>query len=190
MTAISRSKVNIYIVNANTAPSALVATTDVFKGDIKSYDISGGEKDVESDPVFGGFVDKEKPITQGEITFEIIPLIEPGKANRWDELAYTKETVSGKVVYTMATEGLTGTDAVLPGDRMVVIEATHGTDRKSLAYNNCSVTVLDVSHEADDNRTYSMTLKFAPTTGAGVSNFMTGALAATALPNWTSLKNN
>jgi hypothetical protein len=189
MTAISRSKVNIYIVNAGTAPS-LLAPSNIYKGDIKSYDVSGGEKDVESDPVFGGFVDKEKPTTQGEISFEIIPLVSSGAiSNRWDELAYTKETAGGKTVYTMATEGLNAS-AVAPGSKMIVIEAINGTIAKSLAYNNCSVTVLDVSHEADDNRTYNMTLKFAPTTGAGVSNFMTGDLLATALPNWTQLRNN
>ncbi len=66
MVAISRSKVNIYIVSADTALSDLTAT-DIYKGDIKSYSKSGGEKDVESDPVFGGFVDKEKPISQVEL---------------------------------------------------------------------------------------------------------------------------
>ena len=188
MTAISRSKVNIYIVDADTAPS-LLAASNIFKGDIKSYEKSGADKDVESDPVFGGYVDKEKPIEQGEISFSIIPLLDAGASDRWDELAYTKETAGGKVVYSMATEGLTGTGAVVPSDKMVVIEAISGTNYKTLAYTNCSVTVLDVSHEADDNREYEMTLKFSPTNGKGRTNFMTGKLQATALPNWSQLVN-
>lgn len=189
MTAISRSRVNIYIVPANTAPSALAAT-DIYKGDIQSYEKSGAEKDVETVPVFGGFVDKEKPIEQGEISMSIIPSLDSGMADRWDKLAYTTETVSGKTVYTMATEGLASTSFALPVDRMVVIEALKGTEYKTIAYNNCSVTVLDVSHEADDNREYELTMKFSPTNGKGVSNFMTGSLAATALPAWTALNNN
>jgi len=188
MVAISRSKVNIYIVAADTDMSSLNAT-DIFKGDIKSYSASGGEKDVESDPVFGGYVDKEKPITQVELGFEIVPLIDADKASRWDELAYTTETIGAKTVYTMSTDNLSST-AVAPTARMVVIEAVNGTDYTTVAYNNCNVTVLDLEHNADDNRTYNMTMKFSPTTDDGVSNFMSGKLAATALPNWSQLNNN
>jgi len=185
MTAISRSKTSIYIVDADTAASTLAAT-DVFKGDIKSYSKSGGEKDVESDPVFGGFVDKEKPISQVEISLEIVPLLDSAKSDRWDEMAYTTDDAG---VFTMATQ-TSGTSS-LPSEKMVVIQAFNGTSAyKSLAYNNCSVTVLDLEHNADDNRSYNMTLKFSPTDDNGVSNFMTKGIAATALPAWSELDNN
>jgi hypothetical protein len=184
MTAISRSKTNIYIVDAGTASSAL-ATTDIFKGDIKSYSKSGGENDVESDPVFGGFVNKEKPISQVELAFEIIPLLDTGKVERWDAMAYS-EDVANAGIYTMASETSTQADT-----KMIVIEAGNATDGfKTIAYNNCFVTVLDLEHNADDNRTYNMTLKFSPTDDNGVSNFMTSDLAATAMPAWTALDNN
>lgn len=193
MVAISRSKTKIWIVAAGTAPSSLTysATADVeatdkgyFAGDIKSYSKSGGEKDVESDPVFGGFIDKEKPISQVELSLEIVPSLDATKADRWDFMAYAKD-IANAGIFTMASETSTQ-----PADRMVVIEAVSGTDYKTIAYNNCNVTVLDMEHNADDNRTYNMTLKFSPTTESGVSNFMTSDIRATAMPAWTSLDNN
>jgi len=196
MTAISRGKTKIWIVSADTNPTALLdlASTAIdhngyLAGDIKSYSKSGGEKDFESDPVFGGYVDKEKPISQVELSFDIVPALEAASADRWDDMAYTKETIGAKVVYTMCTDNLDAS-AVVAGDKMVVIQALSGTDYKTLAYNNCNVTVVDLEHNADDNRTYSLAMKFSPTTQSGVSNFMTGKLAATALPAWTALNNN
>ena len=184
MTAISRSRVNIYIANADTAISSLTAT-DIWKGDIKSYSKSGGEKDVESDPVFGGFVDKEKPTTQVELAFEIIPQLDGGISDRWDKLTYAEDDANAGI-YTMASEKSTQ-----PGDKMVVLEALKGTAAyKTIAFNNCKVTVLDLEHNADDNRTYNMTLKFSPTTPEGVSNFMTAAKSLSQMPNWSSLDNN
>jgi hypothetical protein len=193
MTAISRSKTKIWIVAADTVPSTLsyTASADVeatdkgfFSGDIKSYSKSGGEKDVEAEAVFGGYVDKEKPIGQVELAMEVVPLLDATKSNRWDFMAYA-EDVANAGVYTMAF-----TTSTQPTDRMVVIEAIDGTDSKTLMYNNCNVTVLDLEHPADDNRTYNMTLKFAPTDDNGVSNFATSALAATAMPAFSALDNN
>lgn len=196
MTAISRNKVKIWIVTANTAPSTLldIASTSnshlgYVSGQIKSYSKSGGDSDVEADPVFGGFVDKEKPTSQVEMAFEIVPALESAQADRWDFYAYTEETVGPKVVYTMATDNLDAS-AVAATDKAVYIQAVNGSDYKSIGVNNAQVTVLDLEHNADDNRTYNMTLKFSPTNTSGVSNFMTGKLAATALPNWTQLNNN
>ena len=58
--AIGRSKItNIWIEAVDTNPSDL-ATTDAISGEIKAYNKSGGANEVESDPVFGGFGDKEK----------------------------------------------------------------------------------------------------------------------------------
>jgi len=185
MTAISRNKVNIYIVAADTVPSDL-ASTDIFKGDIKSHNQTGGGSDVESDAVFGGYVDKEKPPEQYELAFEVIPLIDADKADRWDELSLSKDLSNTAIdLYTSATE-----TSQLPGKRMVVIQALSGTDYKSHAYNNAKVTLSELEHNADDNRTMNLTLKFSPATDDGVSNLMTAKIAATAFPDWTELDNN
>jgi hypothetical protein len=196
MTAISRRQVKIWVTAANAAPSTLldVAATSpthlgYIAGQIKSYSKSGGENDVEADPVFGGYVDKEKPISQVEISMDIVPAIEAAMSNVFEEYSYTKETIGASTVYTMSTDNLDAS-AVAPGDRAIYIQANNGTDFKTYAFNNAQVTVLDLEHNADDNRTYTMTMKMAPTTDRGVSNIMTGALRATAMPNWTQLNNN
>lgn len=186
MTAISRNKVKIWIESTGTAASALVETAAIA-GEIKSYSKSGGERDVETDPVFGGFVDKEKPISQVELAFEIVPDISTtAKADRWDSFAYSADSATG--VYTMAGD-IT--------DKAVFIAASDGTTGKAWGFNNCSVIVYDIEHNADDNQTSNMTMKFSPTNTAGVSNFMTvGTSGATPLavvnklPAWTALDNN
>lgn len=193
MTAISRSKTKIWIVDKDTDCSTLTyavaddlenSTNGYLAGDIKSYSKSGGENDVESDPVFGGFIDKEKPTTQVEVSLEIVPLLDAGKADRWDAFTYAEDS-SNAGIYTMATETST-----VPDDKMIVIEAGDGTNYKTVAFNNCNVTVLDMEHNADDNRTYNMTLKFSPTDSSGISNFMTSDIIATDMPAWTELDNN
>jgi hypothetical protein len=193
MTAISRSKTKIWIVAADTVPSTLTysATADIeatdkgyFKGDISSYSKSGGEKEVESQAVFGGYVDKEKPTSQIEVSLEIVPLLDATKADRWDFMAYAKD-VANAGIYTSASETSTQ-----PDDRMIVIEAASGALYKTVMYNNCNVTVLDLEHNADDNRTYNMTLKFSPTDDNGVANSATSDIAATAMPAFSALDNN
>ena len=193
MTAIGRSKVKMWVVPANTAASTLVTTSPYstsntlgyIAGEIKSYDKSGGENDVESDPVFGGFVDKEKPTTQFELSFEIVPSLE--KSGLWEGMVYGEDTATG--VLSAA--------ASLPGDRAVFIQATNTTNATGWGFNNASVTVLDQSHEAEDNMTQSLTLKFGPTTDSGVTNYMFNSTARDSsfgdindLPAWTALDNN
>lgn len=181
MTAISRSKVSIYVTEAGVAPSA-VASTDMISGQIKSYSKSGGENDVESDAVFGGFVDKEKPISQVEFTFEIVPKVNEDQ-DIWDAMTYGLDSAG---VYTMAS-GSSTTDRT---SKAVFITATDGTNSKSWAFNNCDVTMLDFDHNADDNMTANMTMKLSPTNDNGVSNFMTKGTTLAGLPAWTALDNN
>jgi len=193
MGAISRSRVKLWVQSAGTAASSLTTTAAAtastspgyITGMIKSYSKSGGEKDVESDAVFGGFVDKEKPTTQVEVAFEIVPVLDSnGKANWWNEWTYAEDS-SNTGVYTMADETST-----VPSDRSVYIQADDGTNQQSWGFNNCNVTVLDLEHNADDNQTHNMTLKFSPTDDNGVSNFMTAATDVKSLPAWSALDNN
>jgi len=177
MTAISRRKVRIAIVDTGTN-AADVATTDYIEGEIKSYNKSGGEREVESDPVFGGYVDKEKPISQVEISFEVVPSLE--YADRWDALAYSADSATG--VYTMAGDVT---------DKAVFITTQTGeTSPKTWGFNNCSVIMYDIEHNADDNQTGNFNLKFSPTDSSGVSNFITKATDIGSMPDWTSLDNN
>jgi len=182
MTAISRSKVNIYIASAGTNLASLAAT-DKIEGEIKEYSKSGGEEDVESDPVFGGFIDKEKPISQVEISLEVIPKINENQ-DRWDAFTYALDTTG---VYTMASETSTQ-----PTNKVICIEAidTVSGKYKTWGFNNAKVTVFDLSHNADDNQTGNITFKFSPTDDSGVSNFQTLGTARASMPDWDELDNN
>jgi hypothetical protein len=172
MVAISRSKVKIYIAPVDTNPTSL-ATSDLITGEIKSYKRSGGEDDLETDAVFGGFVDKEKPISQVELEFEVIPSIGTN-SDRWDALIYG----TTNSVYTFNTAA---------ANKSVFILAQDGANFKSWGFNNCNGVTFDLEHNADDNQTGTFKFKFSPTTPTGQSNFMSKALALTAMPNWTTL---
>lgn len=180
MVAINRNQVKVYITNADTVPSTLAAS-DVIAGEIKSYAKSGGSAEVTTDPVFGGFVDLEKPREQIEISMDVVPSIGTN-SNYWDALIYSKDTAA--TIFSMAGSGTTVTT---PGDKMIVIQAANGANYKTIAFNNCNVTVFDFDHSADDNRTGKITFKVSPTTETGRSNFMTAACAATALPAFSTL---
>lgn len=181
MAAISRSKVKIWIVAADTTPSSLLSNTTFngsnlgyIAGQIQSYSQSGGETDTESVPVFGGYVDKEKPVSQVELAMDIIPDVSTNP-DIWESFIYGTNA-SG--VYVMS-----GTAS----DRAIFIQAQDGSSFKSTAYNNCGAVKVDLEHNADDNQTKSISFKFSPTTSAGISNYMSKALAVTALPAWTTL---
>jgi hypothetical protein len=181
MAAISRSKVKIWVQPAGTAPSTLLATTTYngsnlgyISGQIKSYSKSGGETDVESDPVFGGFVDKEKPASQVELSFEIVPDLTTNP-DIWDSFIYGTNALG---VYVMGKEVT---------DRAVFIQAAESGGQKSWAFNNCGAISWDVEHNADDNQSGTFTFKFSPTTDQGISNYMSKNLNVTALPAWTTL---
>ncbi len=172
MVAISRSKVKIYIAPVDTNPTSL-ASTDLILGEIKSYKKSGGEDDIDSDAVFGGFVDKEKPASQFEVEFDIIPSI-GSNSDRWDALIYG----TTNSVYTLNTAA---------ANKMIAIQAQDGASFKSWCFNNCNGVSWDFEHNADDNQTGTFKFKFSPTTSGNQSNFATKALALTAMPNWTTL---
>lgn len=178
--AINRSMVKIWVEDADTLASALAAT-DVITGEIKNYNKTGGEKETESDPVFGGYVDKEKPQSQIELALEIVPKLGTD-ADRWDAMTYA---VDGTGVYTSASETSTQ-----PSDKAVFIQSYDGTNYKSWCFNNCNVTMLDIEHAADDNQTGNLNMKFSPTNDSGVANFMTLGTSMASMPDWTALDNN
>ncbi len=186
--AIARSKVNIYIVNAGTAPSAL-ASSDLITGEITNYNLSGGESDTESVAAFGGFIDKEKPTSQFELSLEVTPtLASTAKSTLWAGMTRTRETIGANSIYTV-TNAAASASVVYPSAKMIVISAYDSATSvyNSVAYNNADITTLEVDHAADDNRTLNLTFKFSPQTSAGKSNVMEAALAPTALPIWSLL---
>ena len=178
MTAISREMVKIAIVEAATNPSA-IAETDYIRGEIKSYNKTGGDKEVESDPHFGGNVRKDQPRNEIELSFEVTPSMED--ADRWEKLTLGYETVGGQTVY------VTNKDAT---DKCVFIEAvkSDGSNPMSWAFDNAVVTTMDMDHNADDVQTKSLNLKLTPENENGRTNYMGVETIVSAMPAWTSLE--
>ena len=189
MTAISRRQVKLWVVSADTAASELVSTTDYsnddkgyIAGEIKSYNKSGGEADTESDPVFGGFVDKPQPVSQVELEFEVIPSFENGEL--WESMFYGYDDTN--MAYTSSADK--------PGDRAVFIEALNSDgNAKGWGFNNASVTTLDMEHNADETQTKNLTLKFSPQTRTGKPNILFNSTSKEAtftsiqdLPDWSA----
>jgi hypothetical protein len=175
--AISRSKVKIWIVptGTNGVALALTGTTSVapISGEIQSYSKSGGELDVESVPVFGGFVSKDKPRSQVELSFEIIPDVL--QTARFESYAYAKNT-DNRFVYSQD-----------PTDKAVFIQAQDGSSYLTYAFNNVNVVSFDFDHSADDNRTATLNFKFSPTNESGVSNLQADTVVVTSLTAWSVL---
>ena len=173
--SISRDKVKIWILAADVAPST-VADEDAIVGEIRSWDLSGGDDDVESEPVFGGFVDKRKPREQFEISFDIVPQI-GSESEDWESFIYTEDGTNTGVYTSVGS-----TD-----DRCIYIEAKDGSAYKSWGFNNCNSVTLDMSHSADDNMEASLSFKFAPANSAGIPNLQYKKAAVTTLPLWSEL---
>ncbi len=182
--AFARSKVKIFMVPADTDPATIVDDTSVIAGEIVNYSKSGGNQDTESVPAFGGFIDKEKPREQVEVSMEVVPsLSDATAAVRWEAMSYSADTTNAGIYTLAAGSG----SAVPPTPQMIVIQALEGAVYQTYAFNNVDVTQYDLDHAADDNRTGNITFKFSPTTEDGVSNLMVGAVAVSALPDWTDL---
>ena len=178
MTAVKRDYVRIAIVATGTNATDL-ASTDFISGEIKSYSKSGGEKDVESVPHFGGDVDKEKPRSQFELSFDVTPSMED--AGKWENIAYGSVTVGSNVGYLSSLD---------PGEKAVFIENyKSATEKISYAFDNAGVTMLDMEQDAEDNQTKSLNLKFASENKNGRANFAAFKLALSEFPDWAALPN-
>ena len=174
MTAISRKMIKIAIVAAGTNASA-IDSSDWVIGEIKEYSQTGGAPDINSDAVFGGFVDEEVPVSQFEVTMDVIPKID-SNADRWDSFIYGLHSVGESYVSNK-----------LAGKKAIFIEARNGSDFKTLAYNNAVGTTFEPSHNADENRRVNFTFKLSPEDDSGLANFQAKAVAASTLPSWGSL---
>jgi hypothetical protein len=166
------SETSIFIVAAGVNGSALTAADKVV-GEVTEWNLSGGEKDIESIPVIGGFVNKENPRSQFEVSFDvIIQNTAASTLDRWDTYKY----------------GTTGTSANEGSAKAIFISSlTNGsTSWKTFAANNCEAVTWEPTMAADDMLRGTLTFKFAPTTELGVANLRTSALAySTSFFNWS-----
>jgi hypothetical protein len=168
MAGIFPNETSVYIVAAGTNGSALTAADKVV-GEITNWSQSGMDRDVESIPVIGGYVDKENPRSQGEISFDVIVQNTAASTlDRWN-------------TYAMSS-GLSSDE---PVSKAIFIYSTNSSTHLTLAINNATLTSMERTMDADDMLRYSVTFKFSPTTALGTSNLKSSSLVNTStFFNW------
>lgn len=153
--SLSGDQVKIYIGDSDDVGSDFNGTNDPtgakqYTAEVTAFDSSGGELDIESIAVFGGgFIDREKPQEQIEVTMDVI--IRHGtNVDRWDAL----KAAAGK--------------------RVIVIQATDGTNFYWKAWNNVRVVNFDQEFAAEEEWRGTMTFKLSAATATGVTNVKYG----------------
>lgn len=159
MAGVFPNETSIYIVAKDTNGSAL---TDAGKivGEITNWNRSGGEQEIESIPVIGGFVDKESPRSQFEVSFDVI--VSNTHASTLDR--YDNFYMAG------------GTSAGESTEHSIFITSATGGGYKTIAFNNCRAVTWEPEMAADDMLRGTITFKFSPTTPLGVANLRSSAL--------------
>lgn len=160
------SETSVYITTSGTAAASLTADHKIV-GEVTNWSISGGDQDVESIPVIGGFVDKELPRNQFEVSFDVIVAnTATSTLDRYDTFQYG----SG---LTSATEGT---------DKVIYIHFVSGGFSKLIGMNNCRSITWEPEQSADDMLRGTITFKFSPTTSLGVANLKTSSISGSSLP--------
>jgi hypothetical protein len=157
----------IYIVNADVDGSSL-ASSDEVTGEVSNFSESGGEKDIETIPVFGGGnLDKESSRSQIEVSFDVELQYSPpnGNVSKWDEFKYG----SG---LTSATEGVS---------KAIYVQWSDGTNYYTRAYNNAKAVTWNPESGADGNLRGTITFKLSPTTSAAAANLQVVETAASTI---------
>jgi len=150
--AINYDECQVYIAPADTDGSAL-ASSDVASSHITNFKESGGEKDVESQPTFGGGnIDIEKPRAQFEVSFDMIYL--------WDDADKFDEYRFGTGL-TSATDGTA---------KAIFLAWTDGTNEYVRAYNNALVTSLEPEQDAGEYMKGTIVFKLSSTDSSAAAN--------------------
>jgi hypothetical protein len=140
---LSGDKVKIWIEAAGTIGTGLA---NEFQAEVTSFDVSGGETDYDSEPVFSGFIDLKKPQSQIEVTMDVI-LRFGANVTKWDALK---------------TSGVA---------KMIAIESRDGgTEYYWNAFNNVRTVNFDKEFAADGEWRGTMTFKLSPKDANGNTN--------------------
>lgn len=143
------------------AADAVSSAGTAFTSYITNFTQSGGTRDIESIPVFGGGnVDKENPREQVEVQFECI--IQGATPLLFDQL--------------IAGSSLDGTTAVSYADdpvkRTIYVEVVDAETPATMtrAYNNAEAVTWEPEMSADEYMKGTITFKLSPTDAAGSTN--------------------
>ena len=149
--SLSGDQVTIYIEAVDTESGVGGSgLTNNFEAEVTSFDVSGGEEEVESIAVFGGgFIDRNKPRAQLEISMDVI-LRYGTNVDQWDAL------LSAGV------------------KKMIAVQATDGTNYYYNAWNNAKVVNFDKEFAAEDEWRGTMTFKLSAAQADGTTNIAVG----------------
>lgn len=170
--SLSGDGVTIWFGPSDITGASLSSYATQFQSFITGFDKSGGEQDYESEPVFGGGnVDKEKPRTQIELSFDIILRHTTGVDN-------FRKIEDGS---TIASDGA-GPDFNVGA---IVIQQSDGTNYYYEAFNNVNSVVFDTEFEAADEWRGTLKFKLSPTNPSGTTNRQFGVANVTSdLTSW------
>ena len=174
--SLSGDRVTIWFAPKDSVGSDLATDGVEYQSYIQSFDESGGEKETEvvnvfSDTGIHGAVQRRKPRTQKEISFDIVM--------RHDtNLIDFKKISNGEGVV-----GATNSDVV----GMIAIQQTDGDSNYYYqAFNNVEAVNFDTEFQSDEEWRGTLTFRLATATANGVSNEAYGqADIATDLSAWS-----
>lgn len=155
--ALNGDGVKIYFAPVDTVGSDLSADAAEIQSFVTGFDESGGERDIDSIVVMGGGnIDKKKPQTQKELSFDIV-------LRHSARIADFKKIERGDVI---SADGA-GADFLVG---MIAIQQQEGSSYYYQAFNNVNAVVFDTEFSAEDEWRGTLTFKLSPTDAAGVSN--------------------
>lgn len=163
-------ELTVYIGAAGAATSSCTN----FSTSLDNFSQSGGGRDVESVPLFGGaFLTREKPREQIEISLDA----------KWK---YGTDLLLDQLCMGSLLDGSTLTQSnSSPTAKVIYLQWYDGTNYYTRAYNNVSgVNLGDVEQAADGFLQGTFTFKLAAATSAGSSNFKVDNAAASTI-TWT-----
>jgi hypothetical protein len=162
----------VWIGAAGASTAACVAVT----AEVTNFTESGGEEDKESVAVFGGgFIDKTKPRTQIEVSFDVVIRYSstPSTVLKWDQMKWG------------AIAGSTVTASSNPTANVIFVQFTDGTNFYTRAYNNAYAVTFEPETAADDMAKGTISFKLSPNTPTAVSNIKITNLHASTITSWT-----
>lgn len=146
----------VFVVAAGGTPTAGYELTSYAT----NFSESGGQRDTESIPVFGGGnVTKENPREQIEVSFDVI--IQPSAATIFDEMLYSSTLTGTAASTTSAGEGQS---------LKFQVEWSDGSNTYTRTYDNAYLTSWEPEMSADEYLKGSITFKSSPTQPDGTGN--------------------
>ena len=159
MGSMTKKKVSIYVADADTDVNTLVED-DKLKGEIREYDIGGGDQEFETEDVFGGQVDVVNPREQFELELTLRPQLE--YVGRFQELAMGFEEIDTEKVYAPAKEQT---------PKLFVIEATDGNgNAETWAFNKARNVTFNFNQDAEEAREGTVSFNISPENSEGTPN--------------------